>query len=380
MSLPPRDWQGFSMPAEYAPHRATLMIWPVRSGSWGKDPRPAQQAFVRVFEAITRSEDLYLLAAPDQAEQARAATAGLPRVTVLEIESDDAWARDVGPTFVRNGAGELRGISWTFNAWGGLVDGLYADWEKDDAVAAAFCRALGVSCADASPFVLEGGSIHSDGEGTLLVTESCLLSAGRNPRMRREEIEKTLCAWLGAEKVLWLPRGIYQDETNEHVDNVCAFVAPATVVLAWTDNQADPQYALSRQDLEYLQSVTDARGRPLHIHKLPIPDHPILCDDADCAAYSFAPGEAVRTPGERLAASYVNFYFTNKAVLVPQFGGDNAASDARACRILAELCPDRQVIGLPAREILQGGGNIHCITQQIPGQGVSDHSDLQENG
>src|SRR5699024_8837428 len=131
--------------------------------------------------------------APDQAEQARAATAGLPRVTVLEIESDDAWARDVGPTFVKNDAGELRGISWTFNAWGGLVDGLYADWEKDDAVAAAFCRALGVSCADASPFVLEGGSIHSDGEGTLLVTESCLLSAGRNPRMRREEIEKTLC-------------------------------------------------------------------------------------------------------------------------------------------------------------------------------------------
>ena len=366
MPYPPNDWQSFTMPAEYAPHRATLMIWPVRPGSWGKDPRAAQQAFVRVMEAITRSEALYLLAGPNHYEEARAATAHLPRVTVLAIDSDDAWARDVGPTFVRNSAGELRGISWSFNAWGGTVDGLYADWQKDDAVAQSFCAAIGLPCADAAPFVLEGGSIHSDGEGTLLVTESCLLSAGRNPQMSRAQIEQTLCAWLGAKKVLWLPRGIDQDETNEHVDNVCAFVAPATVVLAWTDHPDDPQYALSRADLAYLQSVTDARGRPLQVHKLPIPDHPILCDEADCEAYAFAPGETVRTPGERLAASYVNFYFTNDAVLVPQFGGDNAGSDARACRILAGLCPGRRVIGLPAREILQGGGNIHCITQQIP--------------
>ena len=326
----------YRMPAEYEPHRATLMIWPVRPGSWGKDPRPAQDAFVRVFEAITESEDLYLLAGPEQLEQARAATAHLDqdRLHLLCIDSDDAWARDVGPTFVKNETGELKGISWRFNAWGGEVDGLYADWQKDDAVASAFCEAAGLPWEDAAPFVLEGGSIHTNGEGTALVTESCLLSAGRNPSMSRQEIE--------------------------------AFVGPAEVVLAWTDDPSDPQYPLSAADLAYLESVTDAKGRKLTVHKLPIPDHPILCSEADCDAYEFAPGEDVREPGERLAASYVNFYFTNDAVLVPQFGGENAASDARACAILQALCPGRRVIGLPARDILQGGGNIHCITQQIP--------------
>ncbi len=356
----------YRMPAEYAPHRGTLMIWPVRPGSWGKDPSAAQAAFVRVFEAIAESEELYLLAGPEHLKEARAAVAHIPHTTVLCIDSDDAWARDVGPTFVRNAQGNIKGISWSFNAWGGTVDGLYADWDKDDQVASAFCNALGLPCEDAAPFVLEGGSIHTDGEGTALVTESCLLSAGRNPHMTREEIEAELCRRLGVQKVLWLPRGIYNDETNEHVDNVCAFVGPAQVVLAWTDNEQDPQYALSAADLAYLENVTDAKGRPITVHKLPIPDHPILCSEEDCAAYEFAPGEDVRTPGERLAASYVNFYFTNGAVLVPQFGAENAASDVRAVRILQALCPDRRVIGLPAREILQGGGNIHCITQQIP--------------
>ena len=251
----------YRMPAEYEPHRATLMIWPVRPGSWGKDPRPAQDAFVRVFEAITESEDLYLLAGPEQLEQARAATAHLDqdRLHLLCIDSDDAWARDVGPTFVKNETGELKGISWRFNAWGGEVDGLYADWQKDDAVASAFCEAAGLPWEDAAPFVLEGGSIHTNGEGTALVTESCLLSAGRNPSMSRQEIEAELCRRLGVQKVLWLPRGIYNDETNEHVDNVCAFVGPAEVVLAWTDDPSDPQYPLSAADLAYLESVTDAK-------------------------------------------------------------------------------------------------------------------------
>ncbi len=356
----------YRMPAEYQPHRGTMMIWPVRPGSWGRDPSAAQAAFLRVFEAVTQSEELYLLAGPDHLEEAKAAVAHLDRVRLCCIDSDDAWARDVGPTFVRDEAGRLKGISWAFNAWGGAVDGLYADWAKDDAVAPAFCAALGLPCEDAAPFVLEGGSIHTDGEGTALVTASCLLSPGRNPGLSRAEIEAELCRRLGVKKVLWLPRGIYNDETNEHVDNVCAFVGPAEVVLAWTDDPADPQYPLSAADLAYLEQATDARGRRLTVHKLPIPDHPILCSADDCAAYDFAPGEDVREPGERLAASYVNFYFTNGAVLVPQFGGENAASDARACAILQAVCPGRRVVGLPARDILQGGGNIHCITQQIP--------------
>ena len=362
-TLPAAD--GFAMPAEFAPHKATVLIWPVRPGSWGRDPSAAQRAFLDVIREIANGEDVYLLAGAADLAAAKAAAAGIPRVTVFEIESDDAWARDVGPTFVTNGK-ILRGISWKFNAWGGEVDGLYAQWDKDDAVAAALCDRLGVDCYDAGDFVLEGGSIHTDGEGTLLTTEACLLSAGRNPGMTREQIAQKLAGYLGIRKVLWLPRGIYQDETNEHVDNVCAFTAPGEVVLAWTDDQNDPQYPLSKACLDYLENVTDAAGRRLKVRLLPIPDHPICCTAADCAAYDFAPGEDMREPGDRLAGSYANFYIANSVVLVPQFGGENAASDARALDILREAFPGRRVVGIDARAILLGGGNIHCITQQVP--------------
>ena len=149
--------------------------------------------------------------------------------------------------------------------------------------------------------MLEGGSIHSDGEGTLLVTESCLLSAGRNPGLSKEQIERRLLDMLGAEKTLWLPRGIWQDETNEHVDNVCAFTKPGEVALAWTDDPEDPQYALSHADLEYLSDQTDARGRRIVVHKLPIPDVPVTITQEDLDGLSFAPGEDTREAGERLA-------------------------------------------------------------------------------
>ncbi len=351
------------MPAEFSPQQGMLLIWPTRPGSWGVNPTAAQAAFCEIMRAASRSERVYLLADGAHLNEARA-TAG-DYATVIEIESDDAWARDIGPTFVTNGQ-TVRGIDWRFNAWGGEVDGLYAHWEKDDAIASAFCGALGCDCYDAGNFVLEGGSICSDGEGTLLVTEACLLSAGRNPDLSKSEIEQTLKQYLGVEKILWLPRGIYNDETNEHVDNVCAFIAPGEVVLAWTDDEADPQYALSKADYDYLSNESDAKGRKLVIHKLPIPNHSVLISEADCDGYAFEEGEDTREPGERLAASYVNFFFTNDAVLLPQFGGENADSDLRAVEIIARLCPNREVVPIAAREILLGGGNIHCVTQQIP--------------
>lgn len=166
--------------------------------------------------------------------------------------------------------------------------------------------------------------------------------------------------------MLWLPRGIYQDETNEHVDNVCAFLRPGEVVLAWTDDETDPQYPLSQQTLAYLEGETDARGRKLVIHKLPIPDHPVCITEEELAGYSFAEGEDEREAGERLAASYVNFYFSNEAVILPAFGGENEESDRRAAALLAQWNPGRKIISVQARAILVGGGNIHCITQQIP--------------
>lgn len=379
-SVPGQD--GFYMPGEYEKHDGTLMIYPVRSGSWGRDRTAALSSFSEVYKEILRREKLYLLVDKDHLREARELTDEIlegmsecvidrqtarDRLIILEMESDDSWARDVGPTFVRNKEGVIRGINWSFNAWGGEVDGLYASWDKDDKVAEAFCRAKGYECYDASPFVLEGGSIHCDGEGTCIVTERCLLSAGRNPDLSKEQIEDRLKRFLGAEKVLWLPYGIYNDETNEHVDNVCAFIRPGEVVLAWCEDEDDPQYARSLADLEYLVSQTDARGRSLVVHKLPVPSKPVLVTENDLSNYEFEEGEDEREEGERLAASYVNFYFVNGAILLPQFENGYEESDRRALEILRKLCPDREVIGISARPILLGGGNIHCVTQQIPG-------------
>lgn len=357
---------GFSMPGEFEKHVGCIMIWPDRPGSWPHGAAKAREVFAQIIRVIAESEHVFVAAGRSCIDSARQMLGETENVTIFEMETDDAWARDVGPTFVSDAAGEVRAVNWQFNAWGGTYNGLYASWEKDDAFAAAFAERQGYALYDAAPFVLEGGSIHSDGEGTLLVTETCLLSRGRNPHLTRHQIEEMLKCWLGAQKVIWLPRGIYNDETDEHVDNVCAFVRPAEVVLAWTDRKDDPQYALSLACYEQLSKETDAKGRPFLVHKLPIPDFPICIQEKDLDGYVFEEGEDEREVGERLAASYVNFYIANEHVVMPAFGGENEQSDERAVRILQNLFPDRMVVPVMARDILLGGGNIHCITQQIP--------------
>ena len=359
-------------PAEFERHKGTLMIWPVRPGSWGIDRSTAEKAFTDIFKELLAVEELYVAVNPGSLEEVEKSLKGYGinpeeerKLHLLELETDDSWARDTGPTFVKLGDKRV-GISWSFNAWGGSFDGLYADWEADDRLAGAFCKKTEDVWTRLDPFVLEGGSIHSDGQGTLMVTESCLLSEGRNPSMTKLEIEDMLKASLGIRKVLWLPRGIYMDETNEHVDNVCAFVKPGEVVLAWTDDENDPQYELSRLDYEYLSHETDACGRNLKITKLPIPDIPVCYTAEELGNMVFEEGEDEREEGERLAASYANFYFANELILLPQFGGENEASDRRALEIMKKTCPDRTVVPISARAIILGGGNIHCITQQIP--------------
>ena len=365
---------GFLMPGEFEPHEGCIMIWPERPGSWRNGAREARRAFRDVIAAIAESEHVYVAVSEASMPSAKELLCGKEQwqknVTLFMAETDDAWARDVAPTFVRKEDGknppQICAVNWEFNAWGGTVDGLYASWEKDNAFAGFFADSFGYELIDAVPFVLEGGSVHSDGEGTVLVTEECLLSAGRNPQFSRAEIEERLRHYLGAEKVLWLPRGIYMDETNEHVDNVCAFLKPGEVVLAWTDDESDPQYALSKQCLDYLEGVRDAKGRTITVHKLPIPTHPVCLTEAEVEGYAFEEGEDEREVGERLAASYVNFYFSNEAVVMPVFGGENEESDMRAVALMQQWNPGRKVIPVYARDILTGGGNIHCITQQIP--------------
>lgn len=365
---------GYRMPGEYEPHEGCLMIWPERPGSWIYGAKAAKKAFTKVALSIAKSEKLYLIASKKcyseatkyiQSEIALAKQKGitLQKITILEIETNDAWARDIGPTFVKNEFDNIRAIDWQFNAWGGVYDGLYADWNADNMVASSFSDILGITCYDASHFVLEGGSIHVDGDGTAMVTEACLLSPGRNPHLSKNEIETTLKKYLGVSKIIWLPHGIYQDETNEHVDNICAFVKPGEVLLAWCNDKNDPQYEYSKSCLDILEKTSDAHGRPLTIHKLPIPKNPILLTQEECDGFIFEEGEDIRVSGERLAASYINFYISNKSIIVPQFDDEH---DALAIEILAKIFSDREIIPIYARDIVVGGGNIHCITQQIP--------------
>lgn len=354
------------MPAEFEPHDGCVMIWPTRPGSWIYDGSDAKRTFSEIADCIAGSEHLFMLTDIDHLKEAESWLSqkeNYTNMTLLTIESDDAWARDTGPTFVLEDTGTRCGISWKFNAWGGSYNGLYKYYEKDDRLAESFCTAIGEKVVRVSDFVLEGGSVHTDGEGTILTTEACLLSPGRNPNLSKKEIEQMLCNYLGGEKVIWLPHGIWQDETDEHIDNMCAFIKTGVVVLAWTDDEEDPQYGYSKQAYDILSATTDARGRRLKIIKLPIPKKPVCITQYEADGFIYEEGEDQRQTGERLAASYVNFYISNDSILVPQFGDEH---DALAVEILQSISGRRRVIPIMARSIIVGGGNIHCITQQIP--------------
>jgi agmatine deiminase len=356
-SAPRRD--GYRMPAEFEPHAGCWMLWPERPDNWRLGGKPAQQAFVAVATAIAGSEPVAVGVSAGQFANARRLLP--PAVRVVEISSNDAWMRDVGPTFVVNGRGGVRGIDWTFNAWGGLAGGLYFPWDRDDAVAQKVLEIEGCDRYRA-PFVLEGGSIHVDGQGTLITTEECLLNPNRNPDLSRAGIEDRLRRYLAVETIVWLGRGVHLDETDGHVDNLCAFVRPGEVVLTWTDDKRDPQYDISRDAHARLKAARDARGRRFKIHKLVQPG-PLRMTNEESEGVDAADGTKPRAAGTRLAGSYVNFYIGTRRVVMPLL---DARRDGAVMRKLKALFPGREVVGVPAREILLGGGNIHCITQQVP--------------
>jgi agmatine deiminase len=356
-SFPQRD--GFRMPGEFEPHAGCWMLWPERPDNWRLGAKPAQRAFVTLATAIRGSEPVTVGASAAQFGNARRL---LPAdVRVVELSHDDAWMRDVGPTFVVNDRGGLRGVDWHFNAWGGLNGGLYFPWDQDDCVAQKVIEIEGCDRYRA-PFVLEGGAIHVDGQGTLITTEECLLNPNRNPHLSREEIETLLKRYLGVEVVVWLGLGVYDDETDGHVDNICAYVRPGELVLTWTNDRADPQYERSRDAYERLMEARDARGRRFKVHKLQQPG-PLYMTAEEAAGIDVAEGSKPRERGGRLAGSYVNFYIGSRRVVVPLL---DRKRDGQALRMLRELFPRREVVGVPGREILLGGGNIHCVTQQVP--------------
>jgi agmatine deiminase len=350
---------GFRMPGEFEPHAGCWMLWPERPSNWRLGAKPAQEAFASVATAIATSEPVTVGVSSRQFVHARSM---LPdAVRVVELSSDDAWMRDVGPTFVKNADGVVRGVDWQFNAWGGLNGGLYFPWDQDDLVARKVCEIEGCDRYRA-PFVMEGGAIHVDGEGTLLTTEQCLLNPNRNPGLDKGQLEILLHEYLGVTNVIWLGEGVVNDETDGHVDNLCCFARPGEVILTWTDNKRDPQYRVSRDAYERLMEARDARGRRLKVHKLVHPG-PLFRTKEEALHVDAEEGVQPRPAGERLAGSYVNFYIANSAIVMPLL---DPRRDKQAARQLKKIFPERRVIGVRSREILLGGGNIHCITQQVP--------------
>lgn len=357
-SSPKKD--GYRMPGEFEKHKGCYILWPQRPDNWRNGAIPAQKTFVNIAKAISKFEHVTIGVNDDQYLNARYM---LPsNIDVVEISNNDSWIRDCGATFVKNDEGDLRAVDWKFNAWGGLVDGLYFPWDKDDRVAQKMSELEKVDRYRLNDFILEGGSIHVDGEGTLVTTEQCLLSKGRNSQLSKDQIENKLKEYLNVEKVIWLKDGIYLDETNGHVDNICNFVSPGYVVLAWTDDKNDPQYEISKKNLEILENSVDAKGRKIEVTKLYLPK-PILITKEESEGVNSVDGTLPRLEGDRLAASYVNYYTANGGIVFPMFGDPN---DSKAKETLQQCYPDRIITGVMAREVLLGGGNIHCITQQIP--------------
>ena len=356
-STPAAD--GYRMPGEFEAHSGCWIAWPERPDNWRLGAKPAQRAYAAVAEAINASEPVTVAVSDAQFEHCRSVLS--PSIRVVEISTDDAWVRDMGPTFLADDKGHRRGVDWRFNAWGGLDGGLYFPWDRDDRAAE---KVLEIEGADRyrAPIVLEGGSIHVDGQGTVMATEECLLNRNRNPDLSREQIEQVLFDHLGAEKMIWLGRGVYNDETDGHVDNLACFARPGVVLLTYADDEADPQHAISRDAEQRLGAAIDARGRELEVIRLPSPG-PITISEDEAEGVDAVAGSLPRRAGDRLAASYVNFYLATKRIVFPLL---DERYDEQAAEVLRDCFPDREIIGVPAREILLGGGNIHCITQQVP--------------
>ena len=336
-----RETNQYSMPAEWEKHERTLMEWPVKDSLiWPENYDEVCRGYAEVAKAISKFEPVTMIVNEDTAKEAKALCQG--NVEFLEIPHNDAWCRDNGPTFLLDKDKHLAAVNWKFNAWGEK----YQPYDLDNEVAPKVLEHYKVPRLDA-PIVLEGGSIHVDGEGTLLSTQECLLNPNRNPHLSLVGIEDEVKKHISVSDIIWLKRGLFGDETDGHIDNVACFAKPGVVLIQTCYDLKDPNYEITQENLEILKNSTDAKGRKLEIIEIPQPP--------------------VRTyNGERLTLSYLNFYIVNDGIILPVFGSDAKETDKQAEKILKKAFPKRKIVMVDGMPLIKEGGNVHCITQQMP--------------
>jgi len=327
---------GYTMPAEWAPHAGCWMAWPKRAELWREHIEGAREDYVRVAQAIAAHEPVTMIADPSDADAARRRCG--PSIKVVSMPIDDSWLRDSAPTFVVNRAGSRAAAAFTFNAWGGK----YYPHDQDATLGSRIAELAGFPVYR-SELVVEGGGFLSDGEGTLITAETCVLNANRNPGWSKVEAEAELRAMLGVQKVIWVPGDVMDTETDGHVDGYFAYVKPATILCEVVADPADPRYAIMAENRRVLEAETDARGRRFNL--LPIAE---------------APRSAVP---EGFCRSYVNFYTANGAIIAPAYG---LPEDEAVAETLRVAYPDRSIVAVALMDLFRGGGGIHCITQQEP--------------
>lgn len=342
--------RGYWMPAEWEPHAATWLAWPHEKTDWPGKFAPIPWVYADIVRHLSQVERVRILVENATMERAarrmlKSAGANVSAVDFFRVPTNRGWIRDFGPIFVHNGKGRKGTTNWHFNAWA-----KYNDWRKDDAANEKLAPKLKWEMWSPAyrgrRVVLEGGSIDVNGLGTMLTTEECLLSPiqARNPGLTRQELAGIFRDYLGVTNILWLKNGIAGDDTHGHVDDLARFVNPTTVVTVVEDNPSEVNFKPLQENLVLLRQMRDQDGRPLRIETLPMPD-PVYFD------------------GQRLPASYSNFYLANRLVLVPTF---NDAHDAAALTKLASLFPDRKVVGIACLDLVLGLGTLHCMTQQEP--------------
>ncbi len=353
MADPTPASMGFRMPAEWAPHRGTWLSWPHRESSWPGRFEPVPGTFVEIVRHLAAHEEVHInVTGPEMVEDVtrRLAAVGIAvgespnrKVHLHRNPTNDAWCRDHGPVFVQretaSGRPEQAIIDWGYNAWGGK----YPPFDADDVIPTRIGAKFKIRVFKPG-IVMEGGSIDVNGAGTLLTTESCLLNPNRNPSLSRAQIEQHLKDFLGVTKILWLGEGIEGDDTDGHVDDLTRFVDPTTVVTVVEDDPRDANFQPLKENLERLRRMADQDGRPLRVLTLPMPP-------------------AMHFDGQRLPASYANFYIANEVVLLPAY---HPPTDEVARATLQKCFPTRRVIPVDSRDLVWGLGSFHCVTQQWP--------------